>query len=195
MLELSVTPSVGFSSPTGHFKPLKTPHLTDSALVMVIVVPNPCQDRTGPPGCRPGGPPRIPLRAYLSAREIREPDFEATHPTAHPLSFLVDCPTGDSLPTWRCLAQMYGGTTFGPRPYTTFLRAPNPLGNPRFVANRAVVRATSACELDRKTTVPAHTAAEDRRNCRMHAKQIAPRTFFGLEPPIESNQHLLNQLC
>src|SRR5262249_50781589 len=83
-----------------------------------------------PPACRAGAPLKIPLRAYLSAREIREPDFEATHPTAHPHSFLVDCPTGDSLPIWRCLAQMYSGTTFGQRPHPTLLRAPNPLGNP-----------------------------------------------------------------
>jgi hypothetical protein len=97
-----------------------------------------------------------PLRPYLSAREIREPDFEATHPTAHPLSFLVDCPTGDSLDTSRCLAHMYCGTTFGQRPYTTWPKR-QPLGNPRFVASRAVVFATGTCELDRKEKLPAHT--------------------------------------
>jgi hypothetical protein len=58
-----------------------------------------------------------------------------------------------------------------------------PLGNPRFVATRAAPFATGTCELDRKTTIPAQTAAEDRRHCRIRAKQIAPRTFFGLEPP------------
>ena len=129
------------------------------------------------------------MRAYLSAREIREPDFEATHPTAHPLSFLVDCPTGDCLPTWRCLAQMYGGMTFGQAPVHDAPPDPNPLGNPSFVVSRQWF-APLALRTGQKTTIPARTAAEDRRQCQMHAKQIAPRTFFGLEPPIERNQAL-----
>jgi hypothetical protein len=35
-----------------------------------------------------------------------------------------------------------------------------------------------------------HVEDMGRRHYRMHAKQIAPRTFFGLEPPIERNQAL-----
>ena len=46
--------------------------------------------------------------------------FEA-HPTAHAHSFLVDCPTGDSLHTGG-VWPTYGGTTIGQRPYTTLLR-------------------------------------------------------------------------
>ena len=39
------------------------------------------------------------------------------------------------------------------------------------------------CELDRKSKIPAYAAVEDRRHWRMHAKQIAPRTFFVLRRP------------
>jgi hypothetical protein len=72
---------------------------------------------------------------------------------------------------------------------------PKPARESQLRCQPAAVCATGACELDRKTTIPAHTAADDRRHCRMHAKQIAPRTFFGLEPPIERKQPLLIQLC
>ena len=51
----------------------------------------------------------MPLRMNLPALEIREPEFEAAHSTAHPFSFLVDCPTGDSLDTWRCLPRCTSG--------------------------------------------------------------------------------------
>ena len=58
------------------------------------------------------------------------------------------------------------GTTFERRPFTT-----------RFWA-----QSRWPCEPGRKTTIPTQTAAEDRRHCRMPTKQIASRTFFGLEP-------------
>jgi len=66
-----------------------------------LTMPHPTKKQ--PPVCRPGGRPGIRLRPYLSARETREPDFETTHLTAHPLSFFVACPTGDSLHAPRCL--------------------------------------------------------------------------------------------
>ena len=117
---------------------------------------NPCWDRPGPPECQPGGPPKIPLRPRLSAREIREPDFEATDTTARPLSFLVACPTGASPPTpggvWpRRTAGRQSGLrrtrrASGPKP--------QPLGNPVVRCGPAVVFPTGPCELDRKTTIP-----------------------------------------
>src|SRR5215831_7972562 len=61
---------------------------------------------------------RTCLRERLVSPTSRRPTRLPTH-----FPFLVDCPTGDSLHTWRCLAQMYGGMTFGQRQYTTLLPA------------------------------------------------------------------------
>ena len=72
-----------------------------------------------------GAPSRIPLRAYLSAREIREPDFGATTKLPRPL------------------------------PFSSIVRP----------------------------------AAEDGQHCRIRAKQIAPRTFFGLEFHLVPGRH------
>ena len=71
---------------------------------------------------------------------------------------------------------MYGGMTLGQRPYTTLLRTQT-LGNPSFVVSRQWF-APLALRTGQKTTIPAHTAAEDRRQCQMHAKQDSSTNIF-----------------
>ena len=103
---------------------------------------------------------RRSIEDSLAARTCLRERFASPtskQPTQLPtlLSVLVDCPTGDSLYTRRCLPRCTAGTTFGQRPYTTRLRPKTqPLGNPRFVASGAVVFANGTCELNRKRRFP-----------------------------------------
>lgn len=94
------------------------------------------EHRRKPPVCRPGGPLRI-LLPHLSARESCEPDFEATHPTAHPLSFIAGYWPADPH-SWKCLAQMHCGTTLNSaRVGVRWAQTPPPEGIPWFLARRA----------------------------------------------------------
>jgi hypothetical protein len=157
-----------------------------------------------PAVCRPAAPPRIPLRACLSAREIRAP---IRSPPNRPPTFLSRrLSHRDSLHTggvWPHTAGRHSGV-YGAPPRTI------PRGNPWFLAGRAVVVPlalanwtekrrflftrpprtgdTAGCTI--QAAVDPHARAQRLLRHGAHpgripqrAKQIAPRTFFGLEPP------------
>jgi len=137
----------------------KIPHSVVRPLVLWTLRHGP---RWRPPVCRPGDLPSARSRSYLSAREIHEPDFEATHPTAHPLSFLVELSARRLPPHLEVLAQMYCGRHSG--------------------SARA-----------RRASGPKPNLSRESAGSLRAGQWFSP--FFGLKPPIQRNQPLLNQLC
>ena len=79
------------------------------------------------------------------------------------------------------------GTTFGQRLYTTRLRAqtqPQPLGNPQVPCEPGCGFRQWHLRAGRKDDNSRSHGFRVWAICRLQAKPIAPRTFFGLEPPI-----------